>query len=58
MCAKIEFQIQILHSCYPSNADSVYSVGKINPRKLQVVLVEPSQRRPETQQARILASLS
>ena len=33
MCANVEFQIQILHSCHSSNADSVHTVGveKINP---------------------------
>ena len=33
MCTKVEFQIQILYSCYSSNADSIYtvSIGKINP---------------------------
>ena len=39
MCAKIEFQIQILHNCHSSNADSVYtvSVEKNNPYSILIL---------------------
>ena len=39
-CTKIEFQIQILHSCHSFNADSVYtiSVENVNPN-----LTEPEE---------------
>ena len=33
ICIKVEFQIQILYSCYSSNTDNTYTVnvGKISP---------------------------
>ena len=46
MYAKVEFQIQILHSCHLSNADNAYtfSIEKINPLQKSKSYIHSSQR--------------